>query len=66
MTVDSDAQSRGADAVGVVVDACVSRLKDKPGALLPILHAIQDALGHVPPGAVPAAMLTVMRAVASA
>lgn len=24
-----------------------------PGALLPILHGVQDALGHVPPGAVP-------------
>ena len=31
----------------------VSGLKDKPGALLPILHAIQDALGFVPPSAVP-------------
>lgn len=26
---------------------------DMPGALLPILHTIQDALGHVPPEAVP-------------
>ncbi|MCB1578771.1 MAG: formate dehydrogenase subunit gamma, partial [Xanthomonadales bacterium] len=26
---------------------------DVPGALLPILHGIQDALGHVPPAAVP-------------
>ncbi|MGM9515381.1 formate dehydrogenase subunit gamma [Roseateles sp. DB2] len=24
-----------------------------PGALLPLLHALQDALGHVPPEAVP-------------
>ena len=31
----------------------VSSLKDKPGALLPILHAIQDALGFVPAAAVP-------------
>jgi formate dehydrogenase subunit gamma len=23
--------------------------RDRPGALLPILHAVQDALGHVPP-----------------
>ena len=29
-------------------------LKDKPGALLPILHAIQDALGYVPAESVPA------------
>ena len=27
--------------------------RDQPGALLPLLHAIQDALGHVPPAAVP-------------
>lgn len=31
----------------------VARLKDRPGALLPVLHGVQDALGHVPPGAVP-------------
>ncbi|MCW5258408.1 formate dehydrogenase subunit gamma [Verminephrobacter aporrectodeae subsp. tuberculatae] len=30
----------------------VERLKDVPGALLPILHAVQDALGHVPADAV--------------
>ncbi len=31
----------------------VDRLKDKAGALLPILHAIQDELGYVPPASVP-------------
>ena len=35
------------------VSGVVARLKDTPGALLPILHAIQDALGYVPPAAVP-------------
>ena len=25
----------------------------QPGALLPLLHAVQDALGHVPPEGVP-------------
>lgn len=35
------------------VSAVVSQLKDKPGALLPILHGIQDALGYIPPAAVP-------------
>jgi formate dehydrogenase subunit gamma len=39
------AEPRIADIVG--------RLKDTPGALLPILHAIQAALGYVPPAAVP-------------
>lgn len=28
-------------------------LKDKPGALIPILHGIQEELGYVPPDAVP-------------
>ena len=35
------------------VAGVVARLKDKPGALLPILHGIQDALGYIPPAAVP-------------
>lgn len=28
-------------------------LKDKEGALMPVLHAVQEALGYVPPAAVP-------------
>ena len=36
-----------------VVAGVVSKLKDKPGALLPILHAVQDELGYIPPAAVP-------------
>jgi formate dehydrogenase subunit gamma len=35
------------------VRSLIDRLKDQPGALLPILHGIQDTLGHVPPDAVP-------------
>jgi formate dehydrogenase subunit gamma len=35
------------------VSGAVARLKDLPGALLPILHAIQDAVGYVPEAAVP-------------
>ena len=35
------------------VSAVVARLKDLPGALLPVLHAIQEALGYVPAAAVP-------------
>lgn len=30
------------------VRTIVAGLKDKPGALLPILHGIQDSLGYVP------------------
>jgi formate dehydrogenase subunit gamma len=35
------------------VHRIITGLKDKPGALLPILHGIQDALGYVPPDSVP-------------
>ncbi|MBL8751305.1 MAG: formate dehydrogenase subunit gamma [Planctomycetes bacterium] len=35
-----------------MVDATVARLRDLPGALLPILHAIQHELGFVPPAAI--------------
>ncbi|MDD5266950.1 MAG: formate dehydrogenase subunit gamma [Methylococcales bacterium] len=35
------------------VQEITAALKDKPGALLPILHAIQDALGYVPAESVP-------------
>ena len=35
------------------VRSIIDGLKAKPGALLPILHAIQDALGYVPPDSVP-------------
>jgi formate dehydrogenase subunit gamma len=42
----------GQPALDVVRDI-VARLRSKPGALLPILHAVQDALGCVPPAVVP-------------
>lgn len=35
------------------VHAVLARLKDLPGALLPILHGVQEALGYVPKDAVP-------------
>ncbi len=35
------------------VRAIIVGSKAKPGALLPILHGIQDALGYVPPDSVP-------------
>lgn len=51
-------------AIAVVVTEILGRLKDVPGALLPILHGIQDALGYVPPLAVPmiASALNISRA----
>jgi formate dehydrogenase subunit gamma len=36
------------------VQTIIAELKDKPGALLPILHAIQDTLGYIPEDSVPA------------
>ncbi|MDR5867640.1 formate dehydrogenase subunit gamma [Halomonas koreensis] len=35
------------------IQAEIDALRHKPGALLPILHAIQDRIGFVPEGAVP-------------
>lgn len=35
------------------VSALIAEHRDQPGALLPLLHAMQDALGHVPDDAVP-------------
>jgi formate dehydrogenase subunit gamma len=37
-----------------LVQTLIERHRHQPGALLPLLHAIQDALGHVPAAAVPA------------
>ncbi|MDD1616607.1 MAG: formate dehydrogenase, gamma subunit [Methylococcaceae bacterium NSP1-2] len=36
------------------VQTIIAELKNKPGALLPILHGIQDALGYIPADSVPA------------
>ncbi|MBS0506883.1 MAG: formate dehydrogenase subunit gamma [Proteobacteria bacterium] len=35
------------------IDGLIARYRDMPGATLPMLHALQDAFGHVPPAAVP-------------
>jgi len=40
------------DVRSAVLDV-TGRLKDTPGALLPVLHGVQDALGYVPDTAVP-------------
>lgn len=46
------------------VQEIIAALKNKPGALLPILHGIQDALGYIPSESVPdiAAALNLSRA----
>jgi formate dehydrogenase subunit gamma len=35
------------------VQDAITACRELPGALLPLLHAVQDALGYVPPQAVP-------------
>lgn len=35
------------------VTSIVTAMQDKPGALLPILHAVQDKLGYIPPESLP-------------
>jgi formate dehydrogenase subunit gamma len=35
-----------------VVHEVIARLREQPGALLPILHGVQDALGYIPDSAV--------------
>ena len=37
-----------------VIDEIVAGLADKPGALMPVLHAVQERFGYIPPEAVPA------------
>jgi len=41
-----------APTIDEAVGRALARLKGKPGALLPVLHAIQDELGYVPPSTV--------------
>lgn len=48
----STGEGLDAESTKVVLEV-LSRLKSQPGALLPILHGVQDALGYVPPAAVP-------------
>jgi formate dehydrogenase subunit gamma len=35
------------------IQQCIEEHRHQAGALLPLLHAIQDKLGHIPPSAVP-------------
>jgi formate dehydrogenase subunit gamma len=41
------------EPIRAVVLEVTERLKDTPGALLPVLHGVQDLLGYVPEQAVP-------------
>jgi formate dehydrogenase subunit gamma len=42
------------DDSAAAVEQLIAAHHHRPGALLPLLHAVQDALGHVPADAVPA------------
>lgn len=46
----SDSQTTQ-DVSAVIIDALIVKHQHQPGALLPLLHAIQDALGYVPESA---------------
>ncbi len=41
------------DGSARIIEDAIARNRTLPGALLPVLHAIQDALGFIPPDAVP-------------
>jgi formate dehydrogenase subunit gamma len=41
------------DAIRAAVLDVTNRLKEQPGALLPVLHGVQAALGYVPEEAIP-------------
>jgi formate dehydrogenase subunit gamma len=41
------------NSMQATVEEIISTLKNKPGALLPILHSVQNALGYVPAESVP-------------
>lgn len=41
------------DRIKMAIETAIANNRGKPGALLPILHGIQDMIGHVPPEAVP-------------
>ncbi len=37
-----------------ILDPILAAWRGRPGVLLPVLHAVQDAIGHIPPEVVPA------------
>ena len=45
--------SASAVSLDEIVESAIEVHRDKLGALLPVLHSIQEKLGHIPPQAVP-------------
>jgi formate dehydrogenase subunit gamma len=53
MTKQTDSSTWQAGNFAADVASIVNAMRDKPGALLPILHAVQDKLGYIPPESLP-------------
>ena len=47
------ASSRDSIAIATIVNEIVARVGDRPDALMPLLHAVQDRLSYIPADAVP-------------
>jgi len=47
------ASTRASIGIGIDIDSIVARVGDRPDALMPLLHAVQDSLGYIPVDAVP-------------
>jgi formate dehydrogenase subunit gamma len=41
------------DDTAAIITSCIEQYREVPGGLLPLLHAVQDKLGFVPPDSVP-------------
>ncbi len=53
--MDAKNSSNGAGGFDArMIDEIVAGLADKPGALMPVLHAVKERVGYIPPEAVPA------------
>jgi formate dehydrogenase subunit gamma len=52
-TTWNDAMNSSAVSLREMIDSVVETHRGKIGALLPILHSVQDKLGYIPPEAVP-------------
>ena len=42
-----------AEDTAAIITSCIEQYREVPGGLLPLLHAVQDKLGFVPPDSVP-------------
>jgi formate dehydrogenase subunit gamma len=51
---ENNSSNGGAGFDARVIDEIVAGLADQPGALMPVLHAVQERIGYIPAGAVPA------------